>query len=102
MRGADIVVVDEVGKLEAHGDGWAPYITKLLPLEVGMFVLIARLDCMRRICDRFGLLKSPRINVQAPHSLGRLHAAAQKMLMYQICTLFCSMHTFLRTTLESV
>jgi nucleoside-triphosphatase THEP1 len=74
-RGADIVVVDEIGRLEAMGEGWAPYLDKLRTLEGPVVILVARLDCMPRIRNRFDLHDAPMIDVRDPDAAARLHVA---------------------------
>jgi nucleoside-triphosphatase THEP1 len=80
-RRADMVVVDEVGKLEARGDGWAPHIHALLAINPPLFILIVRLDCIQRICDRFGFHDVPVIDARQPHAIGHLRSAAEGVLV---------------------
>jgi nucleoside-triphosphatase THEP1 len=80
-RQADMVVVDEVGKLEARGDGWATHIKALQAIGPPLFILIVRLDCMQRIRDRFGFHDVPVIDALQPHAIDRLRAAAERVLM---------------------
>ena len=74
-RRADLVVVDEIGRLEAGGEGWAPYLRELLTLEGPLLILVARLDCLPRIRDRFGLHDAPLIDVRDSGAPARLRAA---------------------------
>ena len=80
-RRADMVVVDEVGKLEARGDGWATHINALLAIDPPLFILIVRLDCMQRIRDRFGFHGVPVIDARQPQALVHLRAAAERVLI---------------------
>ena len=80
-RRADIVVVDEVGKLEARGDGWTPYIKALLTINPPLLILIVRLDCMQRICDLFGFCNAPVIDALHPHASDHLRSAAERALI---------------------
>jgi nucleoside-triphosphatase THEP1 len=80
-RRADMVVVDEVGKLEARGDGWAPHIKALLTIDPPLFILIVRLDCMQRIRDRFGFHDVPVIDARQPHAIDHLRSAAEALLV---------------------
>lgn len=79
-RKADIVVVDEVGKLEARGDGWAAHIQALLTLDTPLFILIVRLDCMQQIRELFGLHQVLLIDAQDPHAREHLRVAAGRIL----------------------
>lgn len=74
-RAADVVVVDEIGRLEARGEGWAPHLRQLLTLDGPLLILVARLDCLPRIRERFGLHDVPVIDVRDPGALVRLRAA---------------------------
>lgn len=83
-RQADIVVVDEVGRLEARGEGWASHIKALLPLDKPLFIMIVRWDCMQRICDLFGFHGAPVIDARKPHAFDHLRAAADRMLLSRL------------------
>ena len=73
-RRANLVVVDEIGRLEARGEGWASRLRELLTLEGPLLILVARLDCIPRIRDRFGFHDTPVIDVRDPDALDRLRA----------------------------
>jgi len=77
---ADLVVVDEVGKLEARGEGWAAHISALLAIDGPLFLLVCRLDCLQRIQNVFGLQKALVIDARAPRALDRLCAAVKRMM----------------------
>ena len=83
-RRADIVVVDEIGRLELRGDGWASHINALLPLPTPLFILIVRLDCLQQICDGFGCGYAPVIDVRKPHALDHLRAAVDRLLVHDL------------------
>lgn len=85
-RQADIVVVDEVGKLEARGDGWASHIRALLTLDAPLFILIVRLDCMQQIRELFGLHQVLLIDAQNPHAREHLRTAADQILTSNLST----------------
>jgi nucleoside-triphosphatase THEP1 len=74
-RQADIVVVDELGRLEAGGRGWTPCVNALLALEGPLLVLVVRLDRLPQIRDRFGLHDASAIDVRDPAAADRLRAA---------------------------
>lgn len=77
----DIVVVDELGRLEARGKGWAPYVKALLALKAPLFIFIVRLDCLQRICDLFGFYNAPVIDAREPHALDHLRTVAERVLI---------------------
>jgi nucleoside-triphosphatase THEP1 len=79
-RQTDIVVVDEVGRLEAGGRGWAPCLEALLTLNGPLLILVARLDCLARIRERFGLHDTPAIDVRDTLAGDRLCAAVEGRL----------------------
>jgi nucleoside-triphosphatase THEP1 len=76
---SDIVVVDELGRLEARGKGWAPDLKALLAFNTPLFIFIVRLDCLQRICDRFGFYNPPVIDARNPHALDHLRAVAERV-----------------------
>lgn len=82
-RHADIVVVDEVGKLEARGDGWAEHIDRLRPLEKPLFVWVVRMESLEKICRRFGLDNPPIVRISESAPLARLETLARKALDYK-------------------
>ncbi len=71
-RQSDIVIVDEVGKLEAVGEGWAPLIGPLIALRRPLYVFAVRTDCMKRISETLGLKSPEVVYVEEPDPLGRL------------------------------
>lgn len=79
---ADIVVVDELGRLEARGKGWAPYTKALLALNTPSFIFIVRLDCLQRICDFFGFYNAPVIDAREAYALDHLRAAAERVMSF--------------------
>jgi len=81
-RQADVIVVDELGRLEAGGDGWAPCIEPLLALDTPrLFILIVRADCLPQICARFGLLNAPVIDAAGPRAFDLLCKHAERALL---------------------
>jgi nucleoside-triphosphatase THEP1 len=76
-RAADLVVVDEIGRLEAGGRGWTPHLRELLILEGPMLILVALLDCLSQIRDRFGLHDAPAIDARDPGASDRLRTAVE-------------------------
>lgn len=83
-RDADIVVVDEVGKLEARGDGWAKQIDQLRPLKKPLFIWVVRMDSLEKICKRFGLDNPPVVTLNEPDPLDRLQTLARAALEHKI------------------
>ena len=79
-RQADIIVVDELGRLEARGEGWAPQVNALLALRKPVFIFIVRLDCLQKICDLFGFNNPPVIYAREPDAFDHLRAAAERGL----------------------
>jgi nucleoside-triphosphatase THEP1 len=80
-RQADIVVVDELGRLEARGEGWTPPLKALLTLDKPLFILIVRLDGMPQIGDRFGLHGAPVVDVRNARALDQLRAVVGAYLI---------------------
>ena len=79
-RPADIVVVDEVGRLEARGQGWAPCLSTLLTLDKPLIILVVRLNCIQRIGDLFAIPGAPVIDAGKSGAFDQLFDAAQRIL----------------------
>jgi nucleoside-triphosphatase THEP1 len=74
-RGADLVVVDELGRLEAGGGGWTPSVKVLLARTAPVFILIVQLDSLERIIHLLGICDPVVIDVRETDALGQLEAA---------------------------
>jgi nucleoside-triphosphatase len=76
---ADLIVVDEVGKLEVIGEGWAPYLPPLLALPGKMHIWAVRASLVEAVarCWEF----TPRAVVDA-----RSHGALDELIT--ACALF--------------
>lgn len=71
-RSADAIFVDEVGKLEADGLGWAPLLSPLLELSDSIHIWIVREQVLGRICRRWPVTATSVVRVDAPAPLRTL------------------------------
>ena len=78
-RAADMVVVDEVGRLEARGQGWAPCINALLTLDKPLIILVVRLNCIQQIGDLFAICGAPVIDAGKSGAFDQLFDTARRI-----------------------
>lgn len=52
-REASVIMVDEVGKLELKGKGWAPFLEPLLSIRSAVHVWIVRESLVGEVCNRW-------------------------------------------------
>ena len=48
-----ILVIDEIGKLEISGSGWASSLSTILQLYTGMLLIIIRTPFVEEVCEQF-------------------------------------------------
>ena len=70
--GADIVVVDEVGRLETAGMGWTPFLTPLLELNGAVHIWVIRAGLVDDVCGIWNLGKPPQVRADEPNASDRL------------------------------
>lgn len=70
--GADIVVVDEVGRLETAGMGWAPFLTPLLDLNGAVHLWVIRAGLVDDVCRIWNLDQPSRIRADEPNASNNL------------------------------
>lgn len=70
--GADIIVVDEVGRLEIAGMGWAPFLTPLLQLKDAVHLWVIRTGLVDDVCRIWNLGKPPQVRADEPNASDRL------------------------------
>ncbi|MFZ7112346.1 MAG: ATP-binding cassette domain-containing protein [Desulfatiglandales bacterium] len=73
---ADIVILDEVGKLEALGRGWAPRIGPLLALDRPLYIWVVRSELLEKIQEIWNLQEPLVIRLDERDPLGRLESLA--------------------------
>ncbi len=72
---ADLIMVDEIGKLEARGLGWAPDLAPLLAFSEAIHLWIVREHLVEKICRIWHVTRTQVIHVTAPDALEQLTAA---------------------------
>ena len=72
---ADLVVVDEVGRLEVAGEGWAPYLPPLIALPGKTHIWAVRSSLVETVARRWGFTPHAVVDASAPGSLDQLTTA---------------------------
>lgn len=62
VEAKNVIIMDEVGKLELQNEGWAPLIDNLLELKQSIFIISVRDEFLDTIISQFGL-SNPQIIV---------------------------------------
>ena len=69
---AKVIVVDEIGKLEMRGHGWAPALSRLMALKDPVHIWIVRDFLVDAVCKRWPFDRDDIIGVDDPHPLEKL------------------------------
>ena len=77
-KNAAIILVDEVGKLEAKGLGWAVCLSPLLTLSRPVHIWIVRENLVHRICEIWPVERTTIIHAADPDALLKLTTACVK------------------------
>jgi len=72
---ADIIVVDEVGKLEIMGEGWAPLLPSLLNLTGKTHIWAVRESLVDAVAKRWMFTPHAVVDARSPEALSELTAA---------------------------
>lgn len=79
-RDAAVIMVDEVGKLELKGRGWAPFLDSLLSMEPAIHIWIVRESLVEAVCQRWQFQTPAIVRADDGDSLERLKALCIKEL----------------------
>ena len=71
---AKIIMVDELGKMELQGEGWAPFIPPLLELRKSIHIWIIREALVSPICHIWPFNRTDIIQVHDDNALVKLVA----------------------------
>ena len=77
-KNAAIILVDEIGKLEAKGLGWASCLSPLLALFHALHIWIVRENLVHRICGIWPVERTTIIHAADPDALLKLTTACVK------------------------
>ncbi len=77
-RDASVIMVDEVGKLELKGKGWAPFLGPLLFIRSAVHIWIVRESLVAEVCNRWNFQTPAIVRVDDGDSLERLKALCIK------------------------
>ena len=72
---ADLIVVDEVGKLEVRGQGWAPYLPGLLGLPGKTHVWAVRKSLVDAVIEKWRIVPHAVVDALNPNALDDLGEA---------------------------
>ncbi len=72
---ADLIVVDEVGKLEIIGEGWAPHLSPLLDLPNKTHIWAVRESLVDAVAKRWRFTPHAVVDARSPDALDKLVAA---------------------------
>lgn len=74
-KGADVVIIDEVGFLELQGKGWASCLPRLLELDGVVHVWAVRRKLLDKVRAAWGLAAASVVSVEESDALDRLKTA---------------------------
>lgn len=74
-RGADVVIIDEVGFLELQGKGWASCLPRLLEIDGKVHVWAVRGKILGKVRSAWGLENAQIISVEEHDALNHLKAS---------------------------
>ncbi len=75
---ASVIIVDEIGKLEAKGLGWAPCLSPLLSLSQAIHIWIVRENLIRQICRIWPVEQTIVVHADEPDALLKLTTTCVK------------------------
>lgn len=88
-RKADVVIIDEIGKLELNGDGWAPCIQNILALPEILHIWIVRAFLVQDVCRKWDLKIRLAVDCAEPDALNILTRKSERILsgwqQHRIC-----------------
>ncbi len=77
-KNSSVIIVDEIGKLEARGLGWAPCLSPLLAIARALHIWIVRENLVDQICSIWPVDQTTVIHAAAPDALLNLINACVK------------------------
>ena len=72
---SDLIVVDEVGKLEVIGEGWAPFLPPLLALPGKTNIWAVRTSLVETVARRWSFTPRAVVDARSPGALDELIAS---------------------------
>lgn len=76
-RDADRIVVDEIGKLELAGSGWAPYLGPLLAETAAGHIWVVRQSLVDPVCRAWAVRPAAIVSTEDPEALSLLKASSK-------------------------
>ncbi len=81
---AKVIMVDEMGRMEVQGEGWAPCITPLMTLKNVIHIWIIRKTLVSPICQLWPFQKNDIIHVHDDGALEKLLALCSTILPQEV------------------
>jgi len=69
---SQVIFVDEIGKLELKGLGWAPLLSPLLSIKTALHIWIVRANLTHEVCKTWKIKDVTIINVKEANALNKL------------------------------
>ncbi len=73
-----VIMVDEVGKLELSGEGWARFLGPLLAIQTAVHIWIVREKLVDKVCRRWNFEPAEIIHVEDDNSFAKLKTLLKK------------------------
>ena len=71
-RDTSVIMVDEIGKLELGGEGWARFLEPLLSISSAVHIWVVRENLVEKVCRRWNLESVKIIHVKDDDSFAKL------------------------------
>ena len=77
-RDTSVIMVDEVGKIELGGEGWARFLDPLLSIRSAVHIWIVRENLVEKVSRRWNLEPAEIIHVEDENSFAKLKILLKK------------------------
>ena len=77
-RDTSVIIVDEVGKLELQGEGWARFLDPLLSIRSAVHIWIVRENLVEKVRRKWNLQQVKIIHVEEDDSFEKLKIVLKK------------------------
>ncbi len=77
-RDASVIMVDEVGKLELGGEGWARFLEPLLSMGSAIHIWIVRENLIEKVSHKWNLESAKIVHVEDDNNFAKLKTLLKK------------------------
>jgi nucleoside-triphosphatase len=81
---ADIIIIDEFGPLELHGDGWRKDVDSFLALSDALILLVVRRELTERVQELYAGVPSQILSATESESIDKIISILKKRCRHQI------------------